>query len=223
MNSRTLCVAISLVSLATIPAFAQSSDPFGPQTSVPKATVEGGGWVECYSASYDTHTGDDVGTIMATCTGDKMMLACGEAGSDTLTVLSQAATDDVFTDPGDGQTDSHVANGAQWYFSQGGMSAGSWGFAAVGDNIFRASCDTAPNNAVGSTNPEEKLCWHIDYGGGWRCGETQDLNDSTAWTKYVYTARAESVPTLSALQLAVLALLLVGIALVALRRAVASH
>lgn len=211
---RICCLAICLLFVSVTLTFAQSYAPFGPQTDVPKSTVTGGGWTECYSAPYSQSTLEDLGAIQAACDGDHIMLACAPTGSDTLTLLSEATASEVFTDSGGGETDSHVANGAQWYFHYEGTDNifGSWGFAEAGDTLLRDSCDVASG-----VHPELRLCWHLDSGGGYRCGTTDSLNDSTEWTKYVYTAAPE-VPTVAPWQLVVLALLLIGCGAILSRR-----
>lgn len=212
---RTILMSIGVAILLVGGLFAQSYNPVGPQLDVPISTVTGGDWVQCYSALYSTSTATDLATIQADCNGARIMLACAPTGSNTLTLLSQATTAEVFTDPGDGVTDSHVANGAQWYFNVGGSDTGrdSWGFAAVGDSLNRDNCDTASG-----TSPEDRLCWHMQGIGGYRCGATEDLNFSRTWTKYVYTT-APGVSTAAPWQLAAFALLLIaGAAAVLLRR-----
>jgi hypothetical protein len=176
-----LCIAIA--GLAGAALLAQSYDPVGPQTSVALATILAGGWSPCFSSSYALPTGLYVPAIQAGCTGEKTMLACGPAGETTLTVLAQALRSEVFTDPGDGDTDSHLANGAQWYFDLGGSGGGydSWGFAGAGDAVARDNCD------VEDFDVSTRLCWHLQSNaGGYRCGATIDLNDHTDWTKYVF-------------------------------------
>jgi len=208
-----LCLAACVLPVSVA---AQSYNPVGPQTNVPVSTVEGGGWVECFSSTYDAATGEDLATIQAQCTGSRLMLACAPVGATDLTLLSQATAAEAFTDPGVGSTDSHVANGAQWYFNAddaGGSGSGSWGFAAAGDSLSRDNCDTATG-----ASPELRLCWHLNGdAGGYRCGSTEDLNGSTAWVKYVYTAGAV-VPTMNQWQIALVALLMSIAAAALLRR-----
>ena len=209
-RSAMLCFAACLLPASVS---AQSYNPVGPQTNVAISTVEDGGWVECFSSTYDDATGESLATIQAQCTGSRLMLACAPVGATDLTLLSQATAAEVFTDPGSGASDSHVANGAQWYFTPADVGSGgeSWGFAAVGDSLDRDNCDVASG-----TSPELRLCWHLNAG-GYRCGATEDLNGSTAWVKYVYTAGA-AVPTLAQWQLAIVALLVSLAAAALLRR-----
>ncbi len=85
--------------------------------------------------------------------------------------------------PGDDSSASHLANGAQWYFGEGGGGddPGSWGFAAAGDSVSRYPCDTS------NVNSEQRLCWHTEITmAGYRCGATKDLNAGADWSKIVY-------------------------------------
>jgi hypothetical protein len=214
--SRVVLWSAVLVVISVVAAGAQSYNPVGPQTNVPIATVTGGDWVECYSEPYNAATGNDLDAIQANCTGSRIMLACAPAGADTLTLLSQASASEVFTDPGTGSSDSHVANGAQWYFNDADTSdggEGSWGFAATGDSLNRSNCDVASG-----ASPEARLCWHLNGdNGGYRCGTAEGLNSTDEWIKYVYTT-APGVPTAAPWQLAVIALLLSLAAGAVLRR-----
>jgi hypothetical protein len=200
-------VAVSLIVLtaAATHSAAQTYLPVGPQTNVDIATVVDGGWFECYSEPYDAATGEDLAEIQSRCAGDRMMLACGPSGETTLTLLAQATRTQAFTNPGTGTTDSHLANGAQWYFdASGGEDDGesSWGFAAQGETVQRNNCDVA------GTQAESRLCWHMQPAeGGYRCGTTLALNESATWTKYVYT-NVQPVPVASPWQIAVIAVLL---------------
>jgi len=159
-------------------------DPLGVGLSVPIGRVLAGRWSPCFSSLYGVPTGDHLAEIQSRCDGEKVMLACGPAGSTTLSLLAGADRAEVFTDPGDGLGDTHLANGSDWYFNSGGIGIGqdSWGFAASGDGVERDNCDTASG-----TSPEARLCWHLQAGeGGYRCGETTSLNESLEWVKYVY-------------------------------------
>lgn len=90
---------------------------------------------------------------------------------------AMALRSEVFFDSGGGQTDSHTSNGTQWYYSDNM----SMGFAQVGDSIKRQNCDTL------STNAGSRLCWRTaDVNGGYRCGATMLLNNSTDWERVVY-------------------------------------
>ena len=152
--------------------------PVGPQTNVPQARVNLGGWTTCFSELYNNTTGV-IANILASCNKANLMLACLVEGIDnTYTVLAQAPRADVtFATPSDTGT-VHVANGTAWYFN----TSQSWGFAKEGDAVFKNSCDTQ------GTNADQRLCWHTSAGniaGGWRCGSTTGLNSSAAWRRVV--------------------------------------
>jgi hypothetical protein len=177
--------AFSVLFVLSAPLAAQVYNPSGPQTSVPRSTVEaGGGWTPCFSSSYANWTGQWLESIGDGCDGSKVMLACSSsAASASLVVLAQGQRIDIGADPGDGQFDSHLVNGAEWYFDQGGAGSGrdSWGFAGGGDAVDRDNCD------VEEDDPAERLCWHLHDFGGFRCGAQLPLNEDTTWVKRVYS------------------------------------
>jgi hypothetical protein len=142
-------------------------DPAGPQTNVDPSELVG--WTQCHSGTYDDGSAS-LATILAACTGSRLLLACRPVGATPFSVLAAAPRADVLTDTGTGNT-PHNANGTGWYFDEGF----SWGFAAQGDPIQRTSCDTD------NTNAEKKLCWHTFAGnldGGWRCGTATGAYDT---------------------------------------------
>lgn len=185
-------------------ADAQDYQPEGPQTNVPVATVEEGGWTECYRDTYDIFM--DAETVLTQCTGGRLMLACRETGSETLTLLAQGARSDVTFDTGGDNTDeTHIANGVGWYFNisvvgENEDGANAWGFVRAGDSVSKNNCDIDTSGAN-----DERLCWHLQRTeGGYRCGAIEDLNASTEYERIVYVASpdtpppaAEQIPTLS--------------------------
>lgn len=167
--------------------------PFGPQTGVPIQTVTDGGWTECYRDTYNIQI--NPGTVLSQCTGNLLILSCLPTGSDTLTLLAAGERTDVTFETGDNDDVTHIANGVGWYFNDSGLD--SWGFVKAGDSVFKDNCDTDDSGAN-----DERLCWHLD-GGGYRCGETTGLNDSSSFERIVYTANgtlpgpSNPIPTLS--------------------------
>lgn len=152
--------------------------PVGPQTNVPQALVNLGGWTTCYAGLY-TAT-DASAAILAACNKANLMLACRQTGSDAYALLAQAPRADVtFVTPADATT-VHVANGTGWYFNNGQ----AWGFAKAGDTVTKSSCDTAT-----SGSNDQRLCWHLGTTtpgvlfGGYRCGASTSLNSSTAFER----------------------------------------
>ena len=195
-------------------ANAQSYSPVGPQTDVPVDTVTGGGWTECFRNLY-ADSGWDVDTVLSNCSGDLLMLACRQTGSDTLALLAQGFRNDVTFDTGNNMDVTHIANGVGWYFNKAEIG---WGFVRAGDSVDKSECDVDTSGAN-----DERLCWHINSS-GWRCGATQDLNESVDFERIVYTAtfipNPNPIPTLSewGMIAAAAGLMLVGVFFAARRR-----
>ncbi len=163
-------------------------EPVGPQTNIPVSTVENGGWTECYRDTYATG-GVDLATIQANCPGADLMLACRPTGSATLQLLAQANRLNVLFDTGIDTTTTHNANGSEWYYND----SRSWGFAAGGDAVNKASCDTTD-----SSDPQ-RLCWHTGSGNlqsGYRCGDDNGLNGNATFERIIYQANGFAAPTL---------------------------
>jgi len=144
-----LCVTIAF---GYLEANAQTYLPVGPQTSVPVATVTGGGWTECYRDSYKVVM-VNINTVLSDCPENRLMLSCKPSGSPILTLLAQGNRSDVTFDTGDNANDLHPANGVGWYFNN---TLESWGFVKDGDSVNKDSCD---KDTSGANN--ERLCWHL--------------------------------------------------------------
>ena len=188
---------LSFFVFSGLKANAQSYLPVGPQTNVPEDTVTDGGWVECYRDTYDVEM--DADTVLDACDGDLLMLTCRETGSSTIMLLAQGERSDVTFDTGDNLDVLHVANGVGWYFNS--TETESWGFVRAGDTVFKSNCDV---DDTGADN--ERLCWHLNDAGGYRCGSVDDLNSSNSYERVVYVASelppppppsVTTVPTLS--------------------------
>ncbi len=200
MRFITKLLSLMLLSLFVFPVFksnAQTYLPIGPQTNVPEGTVTDGGWVECYRDTYDVEM--DADTVLDACDGGLLMLTCRETGSSTIALLAQGERSDVTFDTGDNLDVLHVANGVGWYFDNTGTE--SWGFVRAGDTVFKSNCDV---DDTGADN--ERLCWHLNDAGGYRCGSVDDLNDSNSYERVVYVPSdlppppppsVTTVPTLS--------------------------
>lgn len=198
--STKLAAAILSLSLGAVAANATPSyAPLGPQNDVSVATVAAGGWSVCYSATYATILGSDASGALANCTGDLLMLAGMSTGAETYDVLAWASRFDVLFDTGTGDnTTTHAANGSEWYYAPNW----SWGFAGLGDTVFKNQCDTN-----GGTE-RDRLCWHtLDFTGGWRSGDHTLLNNSTDFTKVILQANSRPVPEPSTLMLLAVGLL----------------
>ncbi|MEN8170288.1 MAG: hypothetical protein ABFS08_08700 [Pseudomonadota bacterium] len=150
-----------------------------PLTDVALADVEAQGWTTCFTETYNI-TGTSIPDTLAACAGTELMMACRETATPgTLTLAAWATEADMTVDTNaanDGVTND-VA-GVSWYYN----STYSWGFASLGDTVVKSSCDV---DNTGKNN--QRLCWHADPGdvlqGGFRCGTTTGLNDSTAWER----------------------------------------
>ena len=183
----TLCMSIALFSHESN---AQTYLPVGPQTDVPEAVVTGGGWTECYRDRYEKHLDADI--VLSRCPGDKLMLSCRPVLSSSLALLAQADRSDVTFDTGNDSSSLHVANGTGWYFNTDSIQ--SWGFVKAGDTVQKENCDIDASGAN-----DDRLCWHLNDSGGYRCGSVEELNESSAYERIVYTntALAAPIPTLS--------------------------
>ena len=187
--------ALAFLLLSSAGAHAQASYlPAGVQQNVPVATVTSGGWNECYRDTYDNRS-TPMATILASCGGERLMMACRATGSNTLSVLAQAPRVDVIFDTGTSNT-TRSSNGVEWYFNQNY----SWGFAPGGQAVSRNSCDVAGNEN------NDRICWHTGTGGGgtdsiiadgYRCGNQYSFD--TNYERIIYstdgTATVPAAPT----------------------------
>ncbi|MDB6139001.1 MAG: hypothetical protein JWO94_2073, partial [Verrucomicrobiaceae bacterium] len=151
--------------------------PSGVQLSVPVSTVTGGGWTLAYSGLYSVDL--PVASILSSISSSTyVMLAARTTGSSTLQLLGAATRPDVLFD--EGQTsNTHNANGIEWYYS----ATYSWGFAQGGDTVTRNQADTA------SVDGDKRLSWHTGLSdGGYRAGSTTGLNSSNAYERLVYVS-----------------------------------
>ena len=170
-------VEVLLTGEGEFPASHDAFYPSGPQAFVEKGKLDG--WELCFTGLYNGT--ESLDTVLTQCDGDPLLLAGGPTASSTLTVLAAARRADVIFDTGAGN-DPHDANGSGWYYN-GSLS---WGFAKQGDPIQRTKCDF-----LETPNPELRLCWHTtanQLAGGWRAGAVTDLNESDAYTRYIYQA-----------------------------------
>jgi hypothetical protein len=87
--------------------------PYGPQVNVPRAALVG--WAQCHVSSFNGRT--PLSNVLSACAGPSLMLACRQAGNDTLSLLAWALREDATWDAGSLVTASRRANGAEWYFS----------------------------------------------------------------------------------------------------------
>jgi hypothetical protein len=156
--------------------------PVGPQTNVAISTVTDGGWTQCYAATMDVFIGDNAENVLSVCSGDYLMMAGRETGSDTLLLLAEAPYADTIFNTGMNTDQVHEANGSGWYFA----ANWSWGFSGLSESMYKSECDTAEG--------ADKMCLHtVGQAGGFRIGGITSLNGSTDYEKVFFVANASAV------------------------------
>ena len=203
MRFRGLLVAAALA-LGAAPAAAVTYLPVGPQKDVDIATVTGGGWTLCYSATMGTSFGTSAATTLAACTGDRLLLAGRETGSTNLLVLAQTLATDALNPTGAADNDIFTpSNGADWFYNDGW----SWGFKPIGAAFDKFQCD-------GGGAPDASMCVHTLEGiGGFSINTIIGLNNSVDYEKLVFSSDAVVTPAP-----AVAGLLTLGFGLIAFGR-----
>ena len=159
--------------------------PHGPQTDVPLATITGNGWRMCFSSKYNLKLSSSVANTIenSKCTKGKIMLGCRSISNpNTIQTLAWAPRDCVFNSTGADHRSTRTCEGTDWYFNYDGNIARSWGFVKEGDDVFKGNCDgrnTGCNDC--------RLCWHMTAThGGWRCGSTIGLDESTSYERVIF-------------------------------------
>lgn len=200
---KILTAVIGAAALA-IPAAASAVSylPTGPQTNVNIATVTGGGWTLCYSATMGTPFGSSAATTLAGCTGNRLLLAGRETGSNNLLALAQTTKVDALFDTGASNNGVfHTADGSDWFYADNY----SWGFKPIGESFQKTECDFAPP-VIGS------MCVHtLSFTGGYSINGITGLNGSGTYEKLVFMANdVAGVPEPAAWALMILGFGMVG-------------
>ena len=202
---RTLILTLVILGVLTERANAQYL-PVGSQQNLALSTILGGGWTQCYSELFSAPIGNDAENVLSQCQGENIMMAGRATGSDMFLLLAQGALNDVTANTGAGTSNTHVVNGAQWYFS----SKWSWGFAPIGEQVDLYSCDISSG--------AQHMCLHtLDWTGGFRIGDISGLNDSQSYEK-VFFVNGGVIATPEPASFVLMATGLVGIVGVARRR-----
>lgn len=178
--------------------------PVGPQGGVNLSTVLNGGWTLCYSGLMKTAIGDEAELVLQNCQGGYLMMAGREKGASQLLALAATSYDDAILRTGR-DSDTHVSNGAQWWYEPDW----SWGFAGLQDLVVNFECNTRAS-ALG-------MCLHtmVDVG-GYRINNLLGLNDSSDYEKLFFVSglrtpeQGGQVPLPASLALAGLGLISLG-------------
>ena len=139
----------------------------------------------CFSSKYNLKLSSSVANTIenSKCTKGKIMLGCRSTNNpDTIQTLAWAPRDCVFNSTGADHRSTWTCEGTDWYFNYDGNIARSWGFVKEGDDVFKGNCDgrnTGCNDC--------RLCWHMTAThGGWRCGSTIGLDESTSYERVIF-------------------------------------
>ena len=145
--------------------------PSGVQLNYPVSQLQSFGCSLCYQVSYGTAT--TLSNING-CTGPYIFVGALASSSSANFVLGAFAPQTSATTQ-TARNQPNLINGVYWYCTSGY----SFGFSDV-YSINQDFCDFA------DLSDRMKLCWHIGGGGGYRAGNTIDLNSNTIFQKVLY-------------------------------------
>jgi hypothetical protein len=182
----------------SIPNYAPSYYPCGPQLNVPISTLTNAGWTPCFEDNYINET-TLVSVALESCTEPYLAVFGQAIAGSTALLLAVAPRSEVFTiTPGN---KPHLANGTYWYYTPiqdtwiydpSGIAipriAQSIGFSPT-SIINQYSCDV--DQPLTDPSAPYRLCWHIVdgveepvFGSGFRIGID---DNSGAETYYVHS------------------------------------
>jgi len=130
MNIKILKAAVAGLVLS-VSGFANAGIiPFGIQSNVSQATLDGWGWSECHRSSYNANIAES--SVTGACTGDYLMMglwdfslgAYGVLGAGETSTVTALTYDSYSSDNG-GTTLNNFSNGLNFYRT---ANSGSWGF-----------------------------------------------------------------------------------------------
>lgn len=157
--------------------------PSGPVGGLTTATILAGGWTQCYANTMSVSIGNSGEAVLDVCNGDYLMMAGRRTGSNEFLIAAAALRADTIIDTGASNTNTHLANGSQWWYSPNW----SWGFTAAGDSVFNFECNTDGSSAT-------SMCLHtLSFVGGYRINDFQGLNGSTDFEKVFFVANDGNV------------------------------
>lgn len=180
---------LSAASFSASAGFSAAFMPVGVQNDIALDTVTNTwGWTQLYRGDYNV---DSIAVdTMFQGHGDYIMIGGINSQLNTIDVLAAVSWSDFITYTA--RSETHLANGAQWY-----NNGGSLGFAGLNDTILQNEADES-----GDTE-RDRLSWHTDAGAyigeydalalniryGWRSGDNLWLNgpSATGWDRVVFT------------------------------------